>query len=253
MPTAIQHAFAPSGTLRASINTGNPILAKANGDSAVGVSVDLAQRLALALALPLELVVFDKAAHSVQAVEQGLADIGFFAVDPLRGQHIAFTWPYVLIEGAYMVSENSPIKNNAAVDEVGHRVIVGQGSAYDLFLTRHLKKATIIRVNSSQAVVQAFLAGEGDVAAGVKQQLIADSQGHPSLKLLEGRFMVIEQAMGMAKSRGVEAIAYLRQFVERAKADGFIASALNRHQINGAGVGLAADPNSNPLGDQQHK
>lgn len=253
MPTVIQQAFAPTGTLRASINTGNPILAKSDGDSAAGVSVDLAQRLADALALPLELVVFDKAAHSVQAVEQGQADIGFFAVDPLRGQHINFTWPYVLIEGAYLVHENSPIKDNAAVDAAGHRVIVGQGSAYDLFLTRHLKAATLIRVHSSQAVVQAFMAGEGDVAAGVKQQLMADSQNQPSLKLLEGRFMVIEQAMGVPKSRGVEAIAYLRPFIEDAKADGFIASALERHQINGAGVGYAADPNSNPLGDRPSK
>jgi len=250
MTTGLKQAFAPSGTLRASINTGNPILAKADGASATGVSVDLAHRLADALALPLELVVFDKAAHSVQAVEQGSADIGFFAVDPQRGQQIAFTWPYVLIEGAYMVQEGSPITENAAVDAAGHRVIVGQGSAYDLYLTRTLKHAQILRVNSSQAVVQAFLAGEGDVAAGVKQQLIADSKNHPSLKLLDGRFMVIEQAMGVTKSRGPEAIAYLRQFIEQAKAEGFIAAALARHQIDGAGVGQACDPSLDPLADR---
>lgn len=247
MPNALQDAFAPSGTLRASINTGNPILAKAAGASATGVSVDLAHRLAQMLDLPLELVVFDKAAHSVQAVEQGKADVGFFAVDPLRGQQIAFTWPYVLIEGAYMVQEGSPIANNDAVDAPGHRVIVGQGSAYDLFLTRHLKKATVLRVNSSQGVVQAFLNGDGEVAAGVKQQLIADSKNHQSLKLLDGRFMVIEQAMGVTKARGAQAIAYLRQFIEQAKAEGFIVSALKRHQINGAGVGQAANPALDPL------
>ncbi len=248
MPTALQQAFAPSGTLRASINTGNPILAKAVGTTATGVSVDLAHRLADALDLPIELVVFSTASHSVQAVEQSQADIGFFAVDPLRGQQIAFTWPYVLIEGAYMVREGSPIENNAAVDVSGHRVIVGKGTAYDLFLTRHLKQATIKRVDSSQAVVQAFLAGEGEVAAGVKQQLIVDSNSNPSLKLLEGRFMVIEQAMGVHKARGPEAAAFLRQFVEHAKAEGFIATALDRHQINGAGIGKAADPNIDPLG-----
>lgn len=248
MLTSLQKAFAPTGTLRASINTGNPILAKAVGTSASGVSVDLAHRLADALTLPIELVVFSTASHSVQAVEQGQADIGFFAVDPLRGQQIAFTWPYVLIEGAYMVREGSPIENNEAVDVSGHRVIVGKGTAYDLFLSRHLKRATINRVDSSQAVVQAFLANEGDVAAGVKQQLIADSLSHPSLKLLAGRFMVIEQAMGVHKSRGHEATAFLRQFVEGAKAEGFVASALERHQISGAGIGSAADPTTDPLG-----
>jgi len=248
MTPALQKAFAPTGVLRASINTGNPILAKAVGESATGVSVDLATRLAERLEVPLTLKVFKKAAHSVQAVEQSEADIGFFAVDPERGQQIAFTWPYVLIEGTYMVTQDSPITSNEAVDQPGHRVLVGQGTAYDLFLTRHLKQATIVRTTLSNEVVQQYLAGQGDVAAGVKQQLMADSQGHPQLKLLDGRFMVIGQAMGVSKARGEAASAFLRTFVEEAKQAGFIADALKKHGIQGGDVAPLKDATQNPLG-----
>ena len=248
MTPALQKAFAPTGVLRASINTGNPILAKAVGDTATGVSVDLATRLAERLNVPLTLKVFKKAAHSVQAVEQSEADIGFFAVDPERGQQIAFTWPYVLIEGTYMVTQDSPITSNEAVDQPGHRVLVGQGTAYDLFLTRHLKQATIVRTTLSNEVVQQYLAGQGDVAAGVKQQLLADSQGHPQLKMLDGRFMVIGQAMGVSKARGEDASAFLRTFVEEAKQTGFIADALKRHDIQGGDVAPLEDATQNPLG-----
>ena len=247
MTPALQKAFAPTGVLRASINTGNPILAKAVGQTATGVSVDLATLLAERLDVPLALQVFKKAAHSVQAVEQSQADIGFFAVDPERGQQIAFTWPYVLIEGTYMVAQDSPITTNEAVDVPGHRVIVGQGTAYDLFLTRHLKQATIVRTTLSNEVVQHFLDGQGDVAAGVKQQLLADSQGYPQLKLLDGRFMVIKQAMGVSKTRGEEACDFLRAFVEEAKQTGFVQDALKKHGIEGGEVAPADDATKDPL------
>lgn len=249
MTPALEQAFAPTGVLRASINTGNPILAKAVDETATGVSVDLATRLAEQLGVPLTLKVFKKAAHSVQAVEQSEADVGFFAVDPERGQQIAFTWPYVLIEGTYMVTNDSPITNNEAVDQPGHRVLVGQGTAYDLFLTRHLKQATIVRTTLSNEVVKQYLAGQADVAAGVKQQLLADSQGHPQLKLLDGRFMVIRQAMGVSKTRGEAASQFLRAFVEEAKQSGFVAEALKRHGIQGADVAPLEDATSDPLAE----
>ncbi len=240
--------FAPTGVLRASINTGNAVLAKALGPGqASGVSVDLATRLAQTLGVPLELVVFDKAAKSVEAVETGIADIGFFAIDPNRAEHIAFTHPYVLIEGAYVVRNNSPIRANDDVDANGIRVIVGKGSAYDLHLSRSLNKAEIIRTETSQAVVQTFLDTGVEVAAGVKQQLIADIKDKPDLRMLDGRFMVIRQAMGMHKSRGFKAIAFLRKFVEQAKAQGLVAQALEHHKISGAGIAPVADPGVEPL------
>lgn len=233
---ALVAAFAPTGKLRASINLGNPILARRNPATgeAEGVSVDLARALAAELGVPVELKVFDAAAKSVVAVTAGEADIGFFAIDPKRGEGVRFSAAYVQIEGAYLVRNASPLTDNAQVDRAGTTVMVGKGSAYDLYLSRELKAATILRAPTSPAVVDTFLAEKADVAAGVKQQLQADAARLPGLRLLPGRFMVIEQAMGVQANRGEAAQQFLRGFVERMKAGGFVAQALQRHQIQGA-------------------
>jgi polar amino acid transport system substrate-binding protein len=229
--------FTPTGKLRAAINLGNPILAHAAGEGgAGGVSVDLAREFARRLGVDLELVVVDTAGKSVDAVATERADIGFFAIDPARGADIAFTGPYVLIEGSYLVRAESPIRTNEDVDQAAHRVVVGKGSAYDLFLTRELRQAQIVRAPSSPAVVPTFLGQGADVAAGVRQQLEADARERPGLRLLDGRFMVIRQAMGVPKSRGDAAAALLAAFVEEMKASGFVADALQRHGIEGASV-----------------
>jgi polar amino acid transport system substrate-binding protein len=237
----VRQAFTPTGRLRASINLGNPILASrdpATGE-AQGVSVDLAREFARRLGTEAELVVFDTAGKSVDAVAGEQADIGFFAIDPKRGEHIAFTAPYVLIEGAYLVREDSPLQANEEVDREGRRVVVGAGSAYDLYLTRELKQATILRAPSSPAVVPHFLQEQADVAAGVKQQLQADAARLGGVRLLPGRFMVIRQAMGCPRSRGAGAAAALAAFVEEMKASGFVAEALRRHGVEGAAVAPA--------------
>nr|WP_175800138.1 ABC transporter substrate-binding protein [Burkholderia anthina] len=235
---SILAAFTPAGKLRASINLGNPILA--NRDPATGepfgVSIDLARAFAERLSADLELVVFDAAGKSVQALTEERADFGFFAVDPLRGETVAFTEPYVLIEGFYLVRDDSPIRGNADVDQPHNRVAVGKGSAYDLFLTRELKAAQIVRAPTSPAVVPTFVEQQLEVAAGVKQQLEADAAKTPGLRLLDERFMVIRQAMGVPKSRGEAAAAFLGAFVEEMKASGFVADALKRHRITGASV-----------------
>ena len=231
-------ALAPTGRLRASINLGNPVLANRDGATgqAVGVSVDLARALAERLGLAIELSVVDTAGQSVAAVKSGRADIGFFAIDPLRSDGIRFTAPYVLIEGAYVVRQGSALTDNAQVDRAGTRVMVGQSSVYDLYLTRELKAAQILRAPSSPTVVDTFLLQNADVAAGVKQQLEADAARLGGLRLLPGRFMVIEQAMGLPANRGEAAATLLRDFVESAKASGFVASALQRHGIRGAEI-----------------
>lgn len=241
---AVLQALAPHGVLRASINLGNPILANTDKTSGKpgGVSVDLARAFAERLGVGLELVVFDTAGKSVDAVAEEQADIGFFAIDPVRGAQIAFTQAYVLIEGSYLVREDSPLRANEDVDRAGHRIAVGKGSAYDLYLTRELKHAQIVRAPSSPTVVQTFLEQALDVAAGVRQQLEADAQKHAGLRLLPGRFMVIQQAMGLPKSRGSEAAAVLRAFVEDMKATGFVADALARHGIQGASVAPGESP-----------
>ena len=234
-------AFAPTGTLRASINLGNPILANKNPNTnePFGVSIDLAREFAKRLGVGIELVVFDAAGKSVEAVRGEQADIGFFAIDPLRGEGISFTAPYVLIEGSYMVPVDSVLQSNDEVDHAGIRVTVGKGSAYDLFLTRELKHADIVRAPTSPTVVDGFVEQKLEVAAGVKQQLEADLVRFPNHRLLPGRFMVIQQAMGTPKSRGAEAAAYLANFVEDMKSSGFVAEALARHHIQGASVAPA--------------
>ena len=187
------------------------------------------------------MIVVDTAGQSVDHVNEERADIGFFAIDPARGARIAFTPPYVLIEGTYLVRDDDPIRSVDEVDRPSRRIVVGKGSAYDLFLTREIRQATLVRAASSQAVVQTMLDDGIEVAAGVRQQLEADARRLGGVRVLDGRFMTIRQALGVGKSRGPAAADYLATFVERMKADGFVAAALARHRIDGASVAPAGD------------
>jgi polar amino acid transport system substrate-binding protein len=233
--------LAPTGRLRASINLGNPILAATDPATgrARGVSVDLAQALAARLGVPLATIEFPAATKSVDAVTGGVADVGFFAIDPLRGAEIAFTDAYILIEGAWLVRADSPCRANEDVDRAGTRVAVGKGSAYDLFLTRELKAASFVRVPGAAEVVQTLRDGGAEVAGGIRQVLVDVAAREPGLRVLPGRFMVIRQAMGLARTRGPTAEAALRAFVEDAKASGLVAAAMARHAVAGATVAPA--------------
>ncbi|MFZ4614982.1 MAG: transporter substrate-binding domain-containing protein [Rectinemataceae bacterium] len=234
-------AFAPGGTLRASINLGNPLLAQRGQEGAAptGLSVELAGELAARLGLGLEFVCFEGAAASVEALREGRADLGFFAVDPERGAGLRFSRPYVLIEGSYLVRSDSPILSNDEVDRGGIRVVVGKGSAYDLFLSRTIKSAELVRAPSSPAVVGTFLEGGYEVAAGVRQQLEADSgkvldaAGRPFLRLLPGRFMIIEQAMAVPAARDPAVGEALEAFVADIKASGFLGTCIARLGLRG--------------------
>jgi polar amino acid transport system substrate-binding protein len=186
--------------------------------------------------VPLALVVSRSAGVSVDKVASEQADIGFFAIDPKRGEQIAFTAPYVLIEGFHLVCDDSPIRTNAQVDQPGVTVAVGKGSAYDLFLSRELHRATIVRSPTSPAVLQTFLDQHLDVAAGVKQQLEHDAAKAGGLRLLEERFMVIRQAMGVPRLRGEKAAVFLSDFVQQMIRSGFVAQVLKRHHIDEAQV-----------------
>jgi len=235
---ALARALAPDGRLRAAINVGNPILAQrdaATGEAS-GVSVDLARALGGELNVEVALILFERAALSVDAVRSEQADVGFFAVDPARAEGLRFTAPYVLIEGSYLVPGDSALQDNAGVDRPGNRVAVGQGSAYDLFLSRELRAAHLERVPNAPAVLQAVQAGQVEVAAGIRQLLERWASEDPSLRLLPGRFMVIEQAMGMPAGRGGAAAEALGEFIERMKSSGFVAEALARHGVDGASV-----------------
>ena len=225
-----------TGKLRAAINFGNPILAgRGASGEAKGVSVDLAREAARRLDLPLELVLFNSAGSVVEAVKAAQVDLAFVAIDPVRAADLEYTAPYVIIEGAYLVRHDSPLTRNEEVDRPGTRVAVGRGSAYDLFLTRALKAATLVRAPTSPAVTDLFLAQQLEVAAGVKQQLEADAKRVGAVRLLPGRFMVIEQAMGVPKGR-LAAQAWLRAFLEEMKSSGFVADKLHQHGVEGAAV-----------------
>lgn len=238
---AVIAALAPTGRLRASINLGNPVLAGRDRASGAlsGVSVDLARELGRRLNVPVDLMAVDAAGKSVEVVRGANADIGFFAIDPLRGEGVSFTAAYVVIEGAYMVRADSPLQRNDDVDRAGLTVAVGKGSAYDLYLSRELKNATLVRTPTSAMVVDEFMNKRLDVAAGVRQQLDFDAKRFSGVRLLPGRFMVIEQAMGVPAGRPPLAVQALRAYVEEMKASGFVAQALQRHRIEGA---LVAPP-----------
>ena len=236
--------LAPIGRLRAAINFGNPVLAQkdpATGEPR-GVSADLARELTRRLGVPLDFATFDAAGKVFDALKTGAWDVAFLAVDPARAAEIAFTAPYVVIEGTYMVPTDSPLRSVQDVDRDGVRIAVGNKSAYDLFLTRTLKRAQLVRAPTSPAAIELFLAEKLEAVAGVKQPLVRFAESRPGLRVMEGRFMAIEQAMGTPKGREA-GLRYLREFVEEMKASGFVAEALAR---SGQGDATVAPPAPNP-------
>ena len=226
-----------TGSLRAAINYGNPVLASRGPDGRPrGVSVDLAHEVARRLDLPLRFITFGAAGQVTQAMQKREIDLGFVAIDPVRGADMEYTPPYVVIEGSYLVRADSTLQRNEDVDRPGNRVVVGRGSAYDLFLTRQLKNARLVHAPTSAAVTDLFLAQRLEVAAGVRQQLEADARRvGRGVRLLPGRFQVIEQAMAVPKGR-TGAQQWLTGFIEEMKSSGFVAEALKRHGVEGAGV-----------------
>ena len=220
-------SLAPTGRLRAAINFGNSVLAQRGPDGKPGgISVVLATELAQRLSVKLEIVPFDSAGSVTDALPRAVYDIVFLAIDPVRGQGIAFTPPYVLIEGGYAVRAASPFNTVESADAAGVTIAVAKGSAYDLYLTRALKHATLVRFPSGNDAGTAYVAGQNDVLAGVKQPLVTLVQQNPGLRMLPGRFMSIEQAMGTPKDRDGAGIAYLQSFIAEMKSSGFVARAL---------------------------
>jgi len=230
--------LAPTGKLRAAINLGNMVLAQkdpATGDMR-GVTVDLARELARRVGLPLELVPFDAAGKVFEALKAGAWDVAFLAIEPVRAAEIAFTAPYVIIEGVYLVPKDSPLRAVADVDRDGVRIAVNKGSAYDLYLTRTIKHAQLVRGENG---IELFVRDRLEAAAGVKQPLVEYAKTDPSVRIMDGRFMEIRQAMGTPKLRyqGREAAPrHLHAFVEEMKATGFIAEALRRSNQPDAAV-----------------
>jgi polar amino acid transport system substrate-binding protein len=224
--------LAPTGKLRAAINVGNIVLAKKgeNGAEPSGITVDLARELGKRLGVPVELVVFELANKVSGAANKDVWDICFLAIEPARAAEVEFTAPYVIIEGTYLVAKDSKLKDIADVDATGVRIGANTGAAYDLFLTRSLKNATLVRAVASagEDMFSLFEAGKVDAAAGVRQPLDIYAKSHPETRVMPGRFMEIRQAMAAGKGK-VAGQKYLSSFIEELKASGFVAEALKRH------------------------
>ena len=234
-PADVVKQLTPTGTLRAAINLGNPVLAQGTADAPRGITVDLARELARRLGAQLTLAPFPAAGKVFEALKAEAWDVAFLAVEPVRAAEIAFTAPYVLIEGVYMVRKDSPLRSVAEVDAKGVRISVRPGSAYDLFLTRTLKAATLMR---SDDHIASFVNDKLEAAAGVKQPMVGYANAHPDVRVIDGRFMEIQQAMGTPQGRPAAA-AYLKTFVEEMKASGFVADALKRSNQPDAAVAPA--------------
>ncbi|HEV2678216.1 MAG TPA: ABC transporter substrate-binding protein [Aliidongia sp.] len=233
--------LAPSGRLRAAINFGNPVLAQKDPVTGApgGVSVALARELGRQLGIPVDLVPFTEAGQVFEALKADAWDVAFLAVDPVRAAGIDFTAPYVLIEGTYLVPMGSPFHQVDQVDRQGTRIGVAKDSAYDLFLTRSLKHAEIVRAANSAAATALLEQQQVDALAGVRQPLAGYAKSHADVRVMPGRFMEIAQAMGAPKGREA-GFRFLRAFVEDMKESGFVAKALGASGQSDATVAPAA-------------
>lgn len=223
----LRSEFAPTGTLRVGVNFGNPVIAQKDPGGGVprGVGPSLGRELARRLDVPVTYVAYDAAGKMADGVKTGDWDIAFLAVDPKRAGEMDFSAPYVQIEGTYMVKVDSPLRTIADVDREGVRIAVGNNSAYDLYLTRELKKAKLVKSPTSSGAVDLFLAERLEAVAGVKNPLVEAAAKDPTLRVMDGAFMVIGQASAIPRGRP-NAARYLREFIESAKASGFVAAAL---------------------------
>ncbi|MER8236552.1 transporter substrate-binding domain-containing protein [Streptomyces sp. NPDC094049] len=223
--TGLAADLAPTGILRASVNLGNPVLAQGTPEDPSGITVDLAREIGARLGVPVELLCFDAARKSFEAMADGRADLCFLAVDPAREREVAFTAPYVVIEGVYVVPRDSALGSAADVDAAGVRIGVKRGSAYDLFLSRSLAHATVVRGDEG---VDVFRSEGLEAGAGIRQPVTAYVRENPEVRMIEDRFMEIRQAVGTTTGRAPETVAFLRATVEELKTNGFVAEALRR-------------------------
>jgi polar amino acid transport system substrate-binding protein len=226
----VRKELAPTGTLRAAINYNNPVLARRDPTSGElrGLAVDLSRELARRLGVPLALVPYDAAGKITDSAKDDVWDVGYLAIDPLRANEITFTPPHVELEGTYLVPAGSRLQRIADIDREGVRIAVTANSAYDLFLTRTLKHAQLVRANSTPESFELMRVQRLDGVAAVKTALVAQAKQLPGARVLSGHFMTIPQAAAVPKGRP-HAAHYVSNFIEEMKASGFVAAALQTH------------------------
>ena len=234
MDQDILSELAPHGTLRAGINLSNFLLVtgKAASGDPIGVAPDLARAIADQLGVAVSYVTFASPGELTDAAARDVWDIGLIAAEPSRAKTIAFSPPYVEIEATYMVPEGSSLDAIDDVDRPGIRIAVSDRSAYDLYLTRHLKHAELVRAKGLAAAFELFVNEKLEALAGLRPGLIADADKLRGARILAGRFTAVRQAVGTATAFRAGA-AFLADFVEEAKASGLIARLIDRHGVTG--------------------
>ncbi len=238
--TAVKAELAPTGVLRAGINMSNGLLVSARDASGApdGVSPGMARAIAERLGVPLQLVPYPKPDLVAEAAGTGQWDICLIGAEPARATQIAFTAAYAEIEATYLVPAGSALRTVAEVDRPGIRIAVNGGGAYGHFLHRSLEHATLLRLGADEAT-DTFRAGQADALAGLKTQLLVWSDTMPGSRVLPGRFTAVQQALGTGSGNTAGA-AFLRAFVEEAKASGHVAALIARYGV----VGLSVAPAS---------
>jgi polar amino acid transport system substrate-binding protein len=233
---AARAELAPSGRLRVGLNLQNFLLVgREPAGGYRGIVIDLAEELGRLAGLELEFVPFDAAGKLAEAVRAGAWDVAFLAAEPQRAKEIAFTPAYLEIDATYLVPAGSAIRSVAAVDGTGVRIAAAEKSAYDLYLTRTLKHATLVRTAGIDASFERFVTDRLEALAGLKPRLVADAERLPGSRILEGRFTAVQQAIGTPVARQATA-AYLREFAAQAKRSGLVAQAIARHGVRGVAV-----------------
>jgi polar amino acid transport system substrate-binding protein len=237
----LRSELAPTGKLRVGTNYGNFLLGlqEAASGEPQGIAPDLARELGRRAGVPVEFVRFDQAGKMADAVTRGVWDIAFLAAEPARADEIAFTAAYLEIEATYLVPAGSPISAIDEVDRPGVRIAVADQAAYDLYLSRTLKHAQLVRAEGLDGSYKLFVAQKLDVLSGLKPRLLMDLEKLPGARILDGRFTAVQQGIGTPKARATAA-AFLREFVEEAKATGLVAQAIARHGVRGVNVAPAA-------------
>ena len=229
--------LAPTGVLRAGINLSNFLLVTGRSANAepVGVSPDMARAAAAALGVPVTYVPFKTPGELGDQAGKNIWDIGLIGAEPQRAEKIAFSAAYCEIEATYMVPAGSPIKSIADVDKKGVRIAVSARSAYDLWLVNNIKNATLVQVSGLDAAFQKFMSDKLEVLAGLRPGLLKDVTKAPGLKILDGKFTAVQQAIGTAKAN-LEGAKFLAAFVEDAKKSGLVAELIKRLNVKGLSV-----------------
>jgi polar amino acid transport system substrate-binding protein len=237
MPANAKSELAPAGKLRVGVNLGNFLLVNKDPASGElrGVVPDLAQELGRRLGAQVELIGYPGAGQVADAAKTGAWDVGFIGAEPQRAEEIAFTPAYLEIPATYLVPAGSPIGSLAEVDRPGIRIAVAARSAYDLFLSRNLKHAQLMRAEGIPASYDLFVAEKLDVLSGLLPRLTSDVTRLQGARILEGKFTAIQQAIGTPKARAAAA-AWLREFVAEIKVSGIVARAIERHGVKGVSV-----------------